>query len=462
MLTKDEIIEAQSKVIEELRKENLLLKERLVELERRLNLNSNNSSKPPSSDGLRKPSPKSLRQKGKNKSGGQPKHRGDTLYQTLEPDQIISHKVISCPNCQKDLKKRPIEDIIKRQVFDLPIPRVEVTEHQAEVKYCTSCRCKVSGAFPQGVKAPVQYGLQVKSFAVYLQNQHFLPEARLKMVFKDIFNLPISCATLSNFSASLSLGLSDFLESMDNALYKAKVKHLDETALRVDNKQQWLHVASTKMFTKYRISKKRGEVPEVLSGLIVHDHWRSYFSIQKAKHAICNAHILRELVGIIERDEEVWAKKMFRLLNLSCRVKNKYPKGVPKRWVNFLSGHYFKIVAAGLQYHEHLPPLIQKKDSGTPKRRIGHNLLLRLEHYSEETLRFLYNSNVPFTNNQAEQDLRMMKVKQKISGCFRSLEGAEIFCRVRSFLSTARKQGWNILDSIAEALNGKIPTFVTA
>lgn len=459
MLTKDEIIEAQARIIDDLRKEIIFLKERISELERRLNSNSHNSSKPPSSDGLRKPNTKSLREKGKNKSGGQPKHRGDTLFQTMHPDQIVSHKVVFCPCCNKDLRKTAAEAFIRRQVFDISVPKVEITEHQAEIKFCNRCNHKITAEFPMGVNAPVQYGSRVKSFSIYLQNQHYLPEARLKMIFKDIFDLPIACATLSNFSKGLSSKLTTFLEEIDRALYKAKIKHLDETSLRVDGKQYWLHVGSTKLFTKYKISKNRGEIPDTLLGLIVHDHFRPYFSIKRAKHVICNSHILRELVGIIEADEEDWAKKMFRLLKLSCRVKNKYIDGIPKRWTEFISGNYSKVVTMGLRYHESLPPMVQKRNHGTQKRRVGHNLLLRLEHYEEETLRFLYNAKAPFTNNQAEQDLRMMKLKQKISGCFRSFEGAKIFCEIRSFLSTARKQGWNILESIENALVGKIPDF---
>jgi transposase len=456
------IIEEQKKLIEEQRKDIIHLKERISELERRLNLNSQNSSKPPSSDGLRRPKTKSLRGKGKNKTGGQPKHRGDTLYQSTLPDQIITHALDFCPQCKNDLKNKSADNVIKRQVFDLSIPKIEVTEHQVEIKCCPCCNHKVSAEFPQGVNAPAQYGSRVKAFAIYLQNQHFIPEARLKTIFKDIFNLPISCATLSNFSTGLSSQLSDFLELIDNSLYKAKIKHLDETGLKVETKQHWLHVASTNEFTKYRLSMKRGDIPDKMLGIVVHDHWKSYFSIKYAKHAICNVHILRELVGIIEENKEVWARKMYRLLRLSCRVKNKYPKVIPKKWIDFISRNYFQIVDEGLLYHESLPPLIQKRMHATRKRRVGHNLLLRLQHYHEETLRFLYNPKVPFTNNQAEQDLRMMKVKQKISGCFRSFDGAETFCRVRSFLSTARKQGWNILNSIMNALNGEIPILLAA
>lgn len=192
-------------------------------------------------------------------------------------------------------------------------------------------------------------------------------------------------------------------------------------------------------------------------GIVVHDHFRSYFSIHKAKHAICNAHILRELNGIVENDKEIWAKNMFRLLRLACKVKNEYPDGIPKKWQAFVANNYYKIVKDGLAYHAGLAPLAQTKHSAQKRRRKGHNLLLRLENYSYETLRFLYSPEVPFTNNQAEQDLRMMKVKQKVSGCFRAAHGAEKFCDIRSFISTARKQGWNILESIKNALVGKTP-----
>lgn len=433
------------------------MKQRVSELERRLNINSQNSSQPPSLDGFRKPKTKSLREKGKNKSGGQPKHPGETLYQSMNPDQIIFHKIDTCPKCNQNLKKEPFE-IITRQVFDLSIPKVEVTEHRIQVKCCIFCNKKITAQIPEGINAPVQYGPRVKSFAIYLQNQHFIPEARLKMIFKDIFNLPIACATLSNFSIVLSSQLSSVLESIYYNVYRAKVKHLDETGLRVNNKGQWLHVASTDELTHYRLAKSRGDIPEIMLGTVVHDHFKSYFTMKKAKHAICNVHILRELKGIMEEDKELWAKRMYRLFRLACRVKNEYTEEIPKRWIRFISTNYFKIIDEGMLYHKELPPLIQKYP-WKPKRRVGYNLLLRLEEYRDETLRFLYIREVPFTNNQAEQDIRMMKVKQKISGCFRSDLGADTFCRVRSFLSTARKQGCNILKSIEETLTGKMPTF---
>lgn len=241
------------------------------------------------------------------------------------------------------MRRNPIDGLIKRQVFDISVPKIEVIENQAEIKHCTHCNHKISAEFPIDLKAPAQYGSRVKDFAIYLQNQHFIPEARLKMIFNDIFSLPIAYATLSNFSYGLSSKLSDFLESLRHDIYKAKVKHLDETGLRVDKKASWMHVASTRGLTHYRMSK-RGDVPDKMLGIVVHDHWKAYFSIKNARHAMCNVHILRELKGIIEEDKEVWAKNMYRLLQLSCRVKNKYPEGIPKKWIEFISSHYFKTV----------------------------------------------------------------------------------------------------------------------
>ena len=453
MDTKDQIIEL-------LREEIKLLKERVAELERRLNLNSSNSSKPPSSDGFKKKE-RSLRDKGKNKTGGQKNHPGNTLTQTKEPDKKIIHKLEWCPDCGKNLKKSAVCSISKRQVFDLTLPEIEVTEHQTETKCCDKCDHKVSSNFPSGVNAPVQYGSVIKSLAVYLQNQHFIPEKRLQTIFKDIFDMQITSATFSNFNSKVSEQLSEIVESINSGIYSAKVKHLDETGFRVEKKLQWLHVASTDKLTAYRIDKRRGEILSDMLGIIVHDHWQPYFRVKNAKHAMCNAHILRELIGVFEEDKEVWAKQMYRLLRLACKIKNEYRDKIPRKWQGFIARTYYKLVTDGLLWHEGLPPLAQKRASN-PKRRTGHNLVLRLEHYSYETLRFLYDPDVPFTNNQAEQDLRMMKVKQKISGCFRASSGAEVFCKIRSYLSTARKQGWNILQAIKDALDGNIPALTTA
>ena len=457
MDTKD-LIEQQRQIIELQVAEIKFLKERIAELERRLNLNSNNSSKPPSSDGFKKKNKKdrSLRDKGKNKTGGQKGHTGSTLKQTNEPDKTIVHELDFCPDCGENLKTVPVHSISKRQVFDLVIPKIKVTEHQVETKCCDKCCKAVSSNFPDGINAPVQYGPVIKSLSIYLQNQHFIPEKRLQTIFKDIFDIRITSSTFKNFNIKITEQLTDIIQSIDDGIYNDNVKHLDETGFRVDGKLQWLHVASTDKLTSYRIDKRRGEIPKAMLGVIVHDHWQPYFSVAKAKHAMCNAHILRELTGVFEQDNEAWAKKMFRLLRLACKVKNEYPDDVPKRWQGFIARTYDNLVKDGLILHDNLPPLAQKK-AYRPKRRTGHNLLLRLQDYSYETLRFLYDPDVPFTNNQAEQDLRMMKVKQKISGCFRASSGAEIFCAIRSYLSTARKQGWNILQSVVAALNGNIP-----
>jgi len=445
------------KIIAQLREENTRLKEKIAELERRLNSNSQNSSKPPSSDGLRRP-PKSLRKKGKNSKGGQKNHKGITLQATNAPDKIIIHNLEICPCCQNNLKETMVKKRIKRQVFEIPELKIEVTEYQSEVKFCAVCQKNVNAEFLDGVNAPVQYGIRVKSLSIYLQQQHFLPENRLQRLFLDIYNLPIAKATLSNFSIAFGDQLSDFITDVEAKIYKTPVKNLDETSLKVEKKNHWLHVASTAKLTSYRISKKRGDIPDKMQGVVVHDHFKPYFCMKEAGHALCNAHHLRELESIIEHDKEEWSKKMKRVLLIGCKLKRRYPKGIPVRRILMVRDLYDKIVIEGLNYHESLSPLPRsKKPWIRPKRRIGHNLLIRFRDFSDETLRFLYNPKVPFTNNQAEQDIRMMKVKQKISGCFRAKTSAEIFCRIRSFLSTARKQGWGILQSVSEALNGHIP-----
>jgi transposase len=223
---------------------------KISELEKRLNKNSSNSSKPPSSDGLTKPSrTHSLRQKGKNKSGGQLGHKGDTLKQTLMPDKIEQHKLSRCPVCTTPLTRVEPIGIIKRQVFDIPVPKIEVTEHQAEIKQCLCCRKRVVAVFPNGVNAPVQYGEVIQSWAVYFQHQQFIPEERLQETFSDLFKVNLATATLNGFSESLYDALFDFECEVLSKVRTAPVKHLDETGFRITSKTQWLHVASTKRLT---------------------------------------------------------------------------------------------------------------------------------------------------------------------------------------------------------------------
>jgi len=419
--------------------------ERITELERRLGLNSRNSSKPPSSDGYKKPSPKSLRCAGQRRSGGQIGHAGKTLGQTETPDWIVEHHVKSCNRCQKDLEAATPSRYVCRQVFDIPEPKIEVTEHRAEVKIC-DCGCVNTGLFPKEVNAPVQYGKRVMALAVYLSVQQMIPEDRLQIAFMDIFGLTISTATLVRFNEIFAKKISSEVDQKLEVLKKASVKHVDETGIRIAGKLHWLHVICSDQLTHYRISEKRGDLLEDLEGIISHDHWKPYFTLENVTHSLCNAHHLRALKAL-EEDSESWAFEMSAFLKNSAH----HSKSPPPNFMAEAYEKYDDIVSKGLAFHEALPPF-PKPARGRQKRRPGHNLLLRFQNFKDDVLRFLTDPSIPFTNNQAEQDIRMMKVKQKISGSFRTLLGAQIFCTIRSFLSSSRKQNLNLFVSIKFAL----------
>jgi len=432
---------------------------RIAELERRLNKNSNNSSKPPSSDGLSKPlRTSSLRQKGKNKSGGQPGHKGNTLKQTQTPEKIEQHKLLKCPTCLSSLTSVETLGILKRQVFDIPLPKVEVTEHQAEIKFCLCCRNRVVASFPYGVNAPTQYGDVIQSWAVYFQQQQLIPEDRLQETFSDLFGVNLATATITGFSELAYNKLSSFEDEVLSKIKVSPVKHLDETGFRVSGKTQWLHVASTSTLTYYHVSPKRKSLLEGLLGTVVHDHWKSYYVLPNVLHALCNQHHLRELKALIEYDKESWARKMQRFLRIALRYRHQYNnQNIPDDKLKRVLDLYDRIIREGIIFHENQPIFSVKKSRGRTARRTGHNLLLRLKNYRDDVLRFLTDPQVPFTNNQAERDLRMMKCKQKISGGFRTTKGAEIFGRIRGFISTARKQGWNVFESIQQKVRGRTP-----
>lgn len=429
---------------------------KIAELEKRLNKNSSNSSKPPSSDGLSKLTrTNSLREKGKNKSGGQLGHRGDTLKQTSTPDKIERHELLQCPSCSSPLTSIEPLGIVKRQVFDIPQPKIEVTEHQAEIKNCLCCNKRVTASFPKGVNAPTQYGDVIQSWAVYFQQQQFIPEDRLQETFSDLFNVNLATATLAGFSELTYDKLAPFEEALLSKIQISPIKHLDETGFRISGKTQWLHVASTSTLTYYHVSPKRKSLLQGLLGTVVHDHWKPYYVLPNVLHALCNQHHLRELKALIEYDKESWARKMQRFLRIALRYRHRYDnQAIPDDKLKRLFDLYDRITNEGMIYHDSLPMFSVKKGRGRTARRTGHNLLLRLKNYRNDVLRFLIDPQVPFTNNQAERDLRMMKCKQKISGGFRTTKGAEMFGRIRGFISTARKQGWNVFESIQQVIRG--------
>ena len=437
------------------------LKAQIAELERRLGLNSSNSGKPPSSDGLKKPARvKSLRERSGKAPGGQKGHKGETLRQVTDPNEVVDHYPPTCSMCGVDLDPKTSIGHSARQVFDLPEPQpLVVTEHRAHDCQCDVCGTTTRALFPDGVNARVQYGARITAFVIYLLHYQLLPENRLAALMADLFGVKVATATIARMSRTCAERLRGFAQTVCDLVAGASVKHMDETGFRIGGKTQWLHVASTALLTFYRVCAKRGSLLANVSGIVVHDHWKPYYTMQGVLHALCNAHHLRELKALVEIEKEEWAGRMQRLLRRACYAVNRArERGVPlkPRLIECFERRYDTILAEGLVFHEAQLPLVRAaikgggKRRGRAPRRTGHNLLLRLATRKKDTLRFLHDPTVPFTNNQAERDGRMMKLRQKISGGFRSLQGALDFALIRTFFSTAKKQGWNFIDALTD------------
>jgi len=432
------------------------LEAEVADLRRQLGRDSSNSSRPPSSDGFKKKPrlPGSLRGRSGKASGGQTGHKGGTLRQVADPDWVVRHEACACGHCGRSLDPRSATGIEKRQVFDLAERPLMVTEHQASIYRCGHCRSETKAVFPDGVVSPVQYGERVKAAAVYLNIQQLIPEDRTAQALSDLFGAPLICpASIVAWVGKKAHELQQVYAFIGERVAAAKVRHLDETGFRIAGKLQWLHTTSSLSFTFYRADEKRGAVPENLhGGVVVHDHFLPYRRLDAVDHAFCNAHILRELNSLIEFDREPWAELMRDMLLAASLAVDKARKAgalAADEQAAFVE-RYWAAVRLGFAFHRALPRLPAKAaQRGRIKHRPGHNLLQRLKTFQTETLRFLTDFDVPFTNNLAEQDLRMMKVKMKISGSFRTLDGAQIFARLRSVVSTARKQGCNILQTLA-------------
>ncbi len=459
LLSKDDLVELLLAREKRHAAEIAALTARIAELERRLDLNSRNSGKPPSSDGLKKPPrTRSLRQPSGRKPGGQKGHKGETLRQVAEPDATVDHYPGACRQCASALTPATATGYSARQVFDLPEPRpVMVTEHRAHCCRCGQCGVETRAWFPEAVAAPVQYGPRILAIVVYLAHYQLLPEDRLAELMADLFGVKLVPATIARMRRSCVGHLQRLVDVVCEQVKAAPVKHLDETGFRVGGRTQWLHIAATALLTFYRVSAKRGSLLAGVMGIVVHDHWKPYFTMPGVLHGLCNAHHLRELQALIEIEKEAWAGKMHSLLRRACHAANlARERGVPLNpgLVERFRRRYDAIAAEGIAFHQAQPPLAPTaaKDGarrrGPKRRRTGHNLVLRLQSRKQDTLRFLIDPAVPFTNNQAEQDGRMMKLRQKISGGFRSQQGAHEFAVIRSFISTAKKQRWNVIQAL--------------
>lgn len=424
----------------------------------KLGLNSRNSSKPPSSDVNRNKNNASDSAK-QNKRGGQKGHKGTTLKQTAEPDHIellpLARELLPEGNYKNETPE-------KRQVVDMDIS-VVVTEYQAEVLVNQQTGERFIAPFPKGVNKAVQYGSAVKAHAVYLSQYQLLPYQRIQDYFGQYLNLPLSAGSLFNFNKKAYDALAQFEQLAIRKLIRESVVHFDETGINIDKKRQWLHCAASQNWTVFLPHEKRGSdamnemaVLPLFEGVAVHDHWKPYYHYD-CTHALCNAHHLRELTFAHEEDNQAWAEQMRQLLihiNATCEQKV-----VDKAQANAFRDQYKVILKAAEQ---HCPAPVrapEDKKRGRLKKSKSRNLLDRLKDYEDDVLRFMDHPDVPFTNNHGESEIRMTKVQQKISGCFRSMEGAKIFCRVRGYLNTCRKNNVTAQEAMTLLFNGELPTF---
>ena len=429
-------------------------------LANRLGLNSTNSSKPPSSDPNRK-----RREKGSTgkKAGGQQGHVGVTLKKVDDPDKIAVIKIDRRTIPAGRYRQVGLET---RQVFDIDISRV-VTEYRAQILEDENGHRFVA-PFPEGVTKAVQYGSGIKAHAVYMSQFQLIPYNRIQEYFADQMGVPISEGSIFNFNKEAFEVLADFEDLAKHELAASDLVHADETGINIGGKGHWLHSASTNSWTLFKPHAKRGTdamneigVLPNFSGILCHDHWKPYYTYD-CTHALCNAHHLRELTRAWEQDGQKWAQQMKKLLE-TINQKVDEAGGVldANQSEKYRKKYRQLIKSAGKECPEPDRPA-KKGKRGRIKKSKSRNLLERLRDYENDVLRFMDNEHVPFTNNMGENDIRMTKVQQKISGCFRSMEGASIFCRVRSFLSTCRKQGIKASYALELLFKGQLPDFPNA
>ena len=437
--------------------------QRVRQLEEQVAQDSHNSHKPPSSDGLAKPKPKSLRPPSDRPTGGQFGHLGQTLRMVKNPDRTVRHKVERCAGCGRSLIHQKPERVERRQVFDLPEPKPEVTEHQSEVKTCPCGRVN-RAAFPPDAAAPVQYGPRIKSVAVYLGEYQLLPFDRLAEIMRDIFACEsFSEGTLANFKADCSRRLEPTETTIREQAAAAPVAGFDETGVRAAGSLHWLHTVSTRLLTWYYAHKRRGTEAMDAAGILadykgraLHDFWKPYFDYG-CDHALCNGHLLRELTFLWEEQNQKWAKTMSdHLLAIKGAVATASAAGLmtlpPSDQDRFLKD-YKRIVKAGYAQNP-VAAAYGPKRRGRHQQSKARNLLDRFRDHPASILAFMRDFAVPFDNNQSERDLRMMKLRQKISGTFRSFAALVNFCRIRGYVSTARKNGLNALDALRRVFLG--------
>ena len=423
--------------------------------------NSRNSSRPPSTDRSEKPKPQSLRQKSGRKTGGQPGHPGRTLQPSDTPAHLQIHPCLECA-CGQDLSQQPAVDFQRRQVFALPSLQLEGTEHRAEIKECPCCHQTATAPFPAGVKAPVQYGKNFRALLAYLYDAQEGARRRIREMCAEMFGYPVSEATLQAARMEQHAALEPYENRLREILPKEPVLHADETSVPINQVNHWLHVLCTPLLTFFAIHLKRGhEAIEAIgilpkfTGWLMHDFLSSYLSFKDCRHTFCKSHLLRELVFLFEQHHQAWAKDLHDLfLQMLQSVRARKARDAPttqrhyRRWQK----KYRKILRAGRRAN---PLSLQQRTMKRGKQSKAQNWLDRLEGYEDAILAFLWALELPFTNNEAERACRMIKVRVKISGCFRTLEGARRHARIRSYISTLRKNGLPVLEYLRRALHDR-------
>ncbi|MCG8079009.1 MAG: IS66 family transposase [Candidatus Thiodiazotropha taylori] len=422
---------------------------RINKLEESLGKNSRNSSKPPSTDS---PYKNREKKKKKKKHGEKKKRTGTTLNQVSDPDEIISCKVVFCEHCHRDLSSVEAKDIDKRQVTDIPPVKAFTTEYQGEVKECPNCYKTNKAVFPDGVTHKAQYGPGVQAVAVYLRNYQLIPLERTIELLRDLLGISLSEGSLVNMTTRCADRLSGFMETVKQKLTAANIMHNDETGINVGGILHWLHTAGNQEYTYLFPHKKRGStafeemgiLPD-FQGVSVHDFWKPYEKYD-CSHAYCNAHLIRELTFAHENLKQNWAGRMIRLmLNMKEKVDKSEKGFLEKDTVSEFIRKYKNIIKQAYKANP-LPKKTGKR--GRPKKGKVLCLVERLDNHREDILRFMKERNVPFDNNLAERDLRMVKVRQKISGTFRNLDRVKDYCRIRSYISTVKKQGEDVFPAL--------------
>ncbi len=443
-----------------LKAENAALKAENAELRNRLNQNSQNSHKPPSSDGLTK-KPALPQSQGK-KTGGQVGHTGKTLKMVSQPDLVIIHHASACSCCMKSFTESDVHQIgQKRQVFDIPAPRLEVTEHQ--IGLITCCGQQYRGQFPDLVSQPVQYGSKIKALSVLLSTDYKIPFEKIEQLLGDIYGCTFNESTAISANISCYTALAPIEERIKTALLGSPLVHFDETGMRVEGKLHWFHVASTSLHTYLFVHAKRGKealksaysILNDFKNWAMHDCWKSYFDFTDCRHAICIAHILRELQALKDNGS-IWATLMHQLLLELFEKSQKATIVVPNKdiWVE-----KYKIICQKADKEEPPP---QKGQRGRPKNSKGRNLFNRLVQYQDGVIAFAFTDGIPFTNNQAERDIRCLKTKQKVATSFRTFTGAQHYARIQSFVSTSRKHRMNVFQNLINIFNKQKVAFETA